>query len=272
MDFISEVFQYKFLSNAVLSCILSGIACGLIGAYIVCRRLVFLAGGVTHSSFGGIGIAYYLGYNPILGAMIFAVLSGVCMETITSKLKIRDDSAVGIIWSVGMAIGIIFVTMTPGYAPDLMSFLFGNILMVTRPDLISMTVLDAVIIISAILLYRPIINIAYDRDYAVTQNAPVNFIGYLMMVLIAVTIVLSIRVVGIVILISLLTMPAVIANMITKSFKKIVLYSVLVSIVGTLSGLYLSYVTDFPSGASTIIVLTLVLIITKTTIFLIKKR
>ncbi|MCC8088567.1 MAG: metal ABC transporter permease [Rikenellaceae bacterium] len=272
LDFFNEIFQYKFLSNAVISCILSGIACGLVGSYIVCRRLVFLTGGITHSSFGGIGIAYYLGQNPIAGALVFAVLSSIGMEAITSKWKVRDDSAVGIIWSVGMAVGIIFVTMTPGYAPNLMSFLFGNILTVTKTDLLAMAALDVLVITTAILLYRPIVNIAYDRDYAVTQNLPVNFIGYLMMILISLTIVLSIRLVGIVLLISLLTMPAVIVNSVTKSFKKIALYSVFVSIFGTLSGLYLSYLTDFPSGASTIVVLTVILIVVKSTIFLIKKH
>ena len=136
MDFIHEIIQYKFLTNALFASLLSGIACGIIGTYVVCRRLVFLSGGITHSSFGGIGIAYYMGWNPILGALVFAVLSALGIETASDRGRMREDSAIGIVWSVGMAIGIIFIYLTPGYAPNLMSFLFGNILTVTGGDIL----------------------------------------------------------------------------------------------------------------------------------------
>ena len=137
MEFLQEVLQYKFLIHAVLASVLCGVACGMVGTYVVCRRLVFLSGGITHSSFGGIGIAYYLGLNPLLGAFCFAVLSAIGIEACAADKRIREDSAIGLIWSLGMAVGIIFVYMTPGYAPNLMSFLFGNILSGLRPRICS---------------------------------------------------------------------------------------------------------------------------------------
>lgn len=263
MEFLQEVLQYKFLIHAVLASVLCGVACGMVGTYVVCRRLVFLSGGITHSSFGGIGIAYYLGLNPLLGAFCFAVLSAIGIEACAADKRIREDSAIGLIWSLGMAVGIIFVYMTPGYAPNLMSFLFGNILSVTVSDLIGMAVVVAAVVVVFTLFYRPVMYVAFDREYAASQNVPTRWIGYLIAVLIAVTIVISIRVVGIVLLISLLTMPAVIANQLTRSFGRMMAGASVVAVVGTLIGLYASYLLDIPSGAATIFVLTVALIIVK---------
>lgn len=263
MEFLQEVLQYKFLIHAVLASVLCGVACGMVGTYVVCRRLVFLSGGITHSSFGGIGIAYYLGLNPLLGAFCFAVLSAIGIEACAADKRIREDSAIGLIWSLGMAVGIIFVYMTPGYAPNLMSFLFGNILSVTVSDLIGMAVVVAAVVVVFALFYRPVMYVAFDREYAASQNVPTRWIGYLMAVLIAVTIVISIRVVGIVLLISLLTMPAVIANQLTRSFGRMMAGASVVAVAGTLIGLYASYLLDIPSGAATIFVLTVALIIVK---------
>ena len=222
----------------------------MVGTYVVCRRLVFLSGGITHSSFGGIGIAYYLGLNPLLGAFCFAVLSAIGIEACAADKRIREDSAIGLIWSLGMAVGIIFVYMTPGYAPNLMSFMFGNILSVTVSDLIGMAVVVAAVVVVFALFYRPVMYVAFDREYAASQNVPTRWIGYLMAVLIAV-------------LISLLTMPAVIANQLTRSFGRMMAGASVVAVVGTLIGLYASYLLDIPSGAATIFVLTVALIIVK---------
>ena len=263
MEFLQEVIQYKFLIHAVLASILCGVACGIVGTYVVCRRLVFLSGGITHSSFGGIGIAYYLGLNPLLGAFCFAVLSAIGIEACAADKRIREDSAIGLIWSLGMAVGIIFVYMTPGYAPNLMSFLFGNILSVTVSDLIGMAIVVVAVVLVFALFYRPVMYVAFDREYAASQNVPTRWMGYLLAVLIAVTIVISIRVVGIVLLISLLTMPAVIANQMTRSFGRMMVGASVVAVAGTLIGLYASYLLDIPSGAATIFVLTVALIIVK---------
>lgn len=263
MDFIVEIFQYKFLMHAALACLFCGVACGLIGTYVVARRLVFLSGGVTHASFGGIGMAYFFGFNLIIGALIFTVLSAFGMEYFTGRKQIREDSAIGLLWSLGMAVGIIFIYLTPGYVPNLMSYLFGNILTVTTSDIYWMAAVNGVILLAFLTLYRPILYVSFDRDYAQTQNMPVRWINYLMLVLVSVTIVISIRVVGIVLLISLLTIPAVVANAITKSFRKMLLYSSLVAFLGAFIGLYVSYKTNIPSGASIIFLLTLTLIVVK---------
>lgn len=207
MDFIGEIFQYKFLTHAALACLLCGVACGMIGTYVVCRRLVFLSGGITHASFGGIGMAYYFGANPLLGALLFAVLSALGIETFTARKQIREDSAIGLLWSLGMAIGIIFIYLTPGYAPNLMSFLFGNILSVTGTDIFWMGVVDLAILLIFGTMYHPILFVAFDREYARSQNFPTRTISYLMATLVAVTIVISIRVVGIVLLISAIDHP-----------------------------------------------------------------
>ena len=263
MGFFSEILQYKLLANATLACLLFGIACGLVGTYVVCRRLVFLSGGITHASFGGIGMAYYLGADPIAGALLFAVASALGIEATSSGKRIREDSAIGLIWSLGMALGIIFIYLTPGYAPNLMSFLFGNILSVTSADLLWMGAVDAAIVAGFALFYRPILYVAFDRDYSRSQNMPTRLVSYAMAALVAVTIVMSIRVAGIVLLISLLTIPAVVANQLTQSFGRMLPVSTLIAVLGSFAGLYIGYRNDVPSGAVTIFVLTLTLIVVK---------
>lgn len=255
IEFIQEIFSYRFLGNAALAAVLSGIACGIVGTYIVSRRLVFMSGGITHASFGGIGIAYYLGSNPLIGALIFAVCSAVGIEVFSRKGKISEDAATGVLWSLGMSVGIIFVFLTPGYAPNLMSFLFGNILLVDSTNLLWICVLDIVLILLFSLCYRAIIYTAFDREFAASQKLPVNMISHLMMILIAVTIVLNIKTMGIVLLMSLLTMPVVIAGSLTRNYKRLMVGSSIGGALATLIGLYISYESNIPSGAAAIAVL-----------------
>lgn len=263
MEFFQDIFRLGFLSNAFIASILSGVVCGVMGTYVVSRRLVFLSGGITHASFGGIGIAYYLGHNPVLGALIFAVFSALGIEWASDRGRIREDSAIGIMWSVGMAVGIIFIYLTPGYAPNLMSFLFGNILTVTSADIIALLSLAVVIVLIFTLFMRPVMYVAFDREYSATQGVPVKLISYSMSVLVALAIVLSIRSVGIVLLISLLTMPAVIANSFTRSYARITVWAAAIGIAGNVLGLWLSYEMNIPAGAATIFVLTVTLIFVK---------
>ncbi len=263
MDIIAGIFEYRFLTNALLASILSGLVCGIIGTYIVARRTVFLSGGITHASFGGIGIAYYFGANPILGAAIFAVLSALGIEWVSDREKMREDSAIGIMWSVGMAVGIIFIYMTPGYVPNLMSFLFGNILTVTGGDLAALGILAAVLVTVFSVAWHQIVFAAFDRQFARSRGVPVSFISYAMAVLVALAIVFSIKTVGIVLLISLLTLPAVIANIFTKSYGRITVWAVMFGIIGNIAGLVISYYMNIPAGAATIFVLALTLIIVK---------
>ncbi len=263
MDFFSAVATYSFLGNALWAAILSGIACGIVGTYVVSRRMVFLSGGITHASFGGIGIAYHFGLNPIGGAMIFAVLSALGIEWAGSRGRIREDSAIGIVWSLGMAIGTLFIFATPGYAPNLMSFLFGDILTVSRLSLGAMAVVALVLVVVMLLWRRAVIYASFDREYARSQGVKADAVLAFMTVMTAVTIVLSIRVVGIVLLISLLTVPPTIVGMFTKSYSQIVLWSSVLAAVGNVVGIWVAYKMDFPVGATTIILLTLTLFIVK---------
>ena len=263
MEFFSDLVQYGYLSNALTACVLSGITCGVIGTYVVCRRMVFLAGGITHASFGGLGIAFYLGANPIAGAMIFAVLSALGIEW-ASRGRIREDSAIGIIWSVGMAVGALFMSLRPGYTSgDLSAYLFGSIVTVTDSDVASLAVLTAVIVIGALVWLRPVMYVAFDRDFARSRGIPTRVISYLMAALVAVTIVLSIRIMGIVLLISLVTMPVVIVNTLSRSYRTIALAAPLVAVAGNAAGLVASYNFEVPPGAAIIFTLTLTLILVK---------
>jgi zinc transport system permease protein len=263
MDFFADLFQYQFLRNALAAAVLSGITCGIIGAYVVFRRAVFLSGGITHASFGGIGLAYFFGWNPLVGATLVALLSALGIEWAADRIKIREDSAIGIIWSVGMALGIIFIFLTPGYAPNLAAILFGNILTVTPPDLVASTILTVVVVVLFALRMRPLIYVAFDREFARSEGVPVRLISYVMAVVTALTIVFSIRAVGIVLLISLLTFPAVIVNSLTKSFPRVIVWSAVVATLANIAGLVVSRAVDIPTGAATIFVLTFALIIVK---------
>lgn len=197
MDFLIDIFEYRYLTNAIIACILSGITCGIIGTYIVARRMVFLCGGITHASFGGLGIAFYLGINPIFGATTFAIISALGIEYAANKSKIREDSAIGLMWGVGMALGAFFMSLRPGYTSgDLSSFLFGNIISVTNSDVIALSILTVLLTIGAIIWLKPIMYVAFDRDFAQSTGIKTALVGYIMSVVTAVTIVLSIRVMG----------------------------------------------------------------------------
>lgn len=271
IEFIQEIFSYRFLGNAALAAVLSGIACGIVGTYIVSRRLVFMSGGITHASFGGIGIAYYLGANPLFGALIFAVCSAVGIEVFSRKGKISEDAATGVLWSLGMSVGVIFVFLTPGYAPNLMSFLFGNILLVDGTNLLWLCVLDIVLILLFSLCYRAIIYTAFDREFAASQKLPVSMISHLMMILIAVTIVLNIKTMGIVLLMSLLTMPVVIAGTLTHNYKRLMVWSCIGGASATLVGLYISYESNVPAGAASIAALAVTYGMIKIMLWIVRK-
>ncbi|HPE33748.1 MAG TPA: metal ABC transporter permease [Bacteroidales bacterium] len=263
MENFLQLFNYQFFINASLAAVLSSIACGIIGTYIVSKRIVFISGGITHASFGGIGIGYYFGFNPILGAMIFSVLSALGIEYMTRKTNVREDSVIAMLWSFGMAVGIIFVFLTPGYSANLMSFLFGNILTVTRLNLLLLAVLSVIIIVVFLLMYKTILFVAFDEQYARAARLPVKFVNYMMITLVALTIVLNIRVVGIILVISLLTIPQTIANIFTKKFERIILLAIVIGLIGSFSGLFLSYYFDIPSGASIIFFLVLLFFLAK---------
>jgi zinc transport system permease protein len=252
MNTIIELFSYDFFVNAFLASLLAAISCGIIGTYIVSRRIVFISGGITHASFGGIGMGYFLGINPLIGAGLFAVLSGMGIQLFSSKAKVREDSSIAISWSLGMAIGIIFVYLTPGYAPNLMSYLFGSILTVSMGEIWLMLALALIIVLFFALFYRTILYLSFDEDFARTSNLPVDLFNYLLMGLVSLTIVLNIRVVGIILIMSLLTIPQATANVLTRQFDRMMLYSIGFAFLASFAGLLISYFANIPSGATII--------------------
>lgn len=251
-----ELLQYNFFSNAILAAFLTAVSCGIIGSYIVARRMVFIGGGITHASFGGIGIAYFIGLTPMIGAGIFAVLSALGIHYFSHKGKVRKDSSIAIWWSLGMAIGIIFIALKPGYAPNLMSFLFGSILTVMKIDLLYMLLVSLLTVVIFALFFRLITMISFDEEFARARSLPVNFFNYLLIVLSALVIVASTRVSGVILVLSLLTLPQATANIFVYSFRSIIWLSILIGFLGMVSGLYLSFYTNLPSGATIIVTLT----------------
>ncbi len=252
---ITELFTYGFFRNAFLSALLMSVACGIIGTYIVSRRMVFISGGITHASFGGVGLGYFLGIPPLAGAAVFAILAALATENLTRRKIIRNDSIIAIMWSLGMAMGIIFVYLTPGYAPNLMSFLFGSIITVNSTDLWLMLALALFVTIFFSVLYRPILYISFDEQFARTRGIPVMLLNYTLIILVALTIVLSIRIAGIILVLSILTIPQNIANLFTNRFGTIMIASVIIGFLGSFLGLLISYYLDIPSGATIIFTL-----------------
>ena len=263
LSIIDDIFAYDFLTNALVACLLSGVTCGVIGSYVVARRMVFLCGGITHASFGGLGMALYAGVDPVVGALCFASLASVGTEFASRRGRMREDSAVGIIWAVGMALGALFMSLRPGYATDLTSYLFGNILLVTDADIRYLALLAVVVVIGAVAMLRRIMYMVFDEEYAKSQGVGVVVTSYVMAVVVAVTVVLSIKVMGIVLLLSLLTIPTVIANALTKDYRLIALWSAIIAVVGNVAGFIFSYEYDIPTGSCIIFTLTIALICVK---------
>lgn len=256
-----ELFTYQFFTNALLAAILTSISCGIIGTYIVSKRLVFISGGITHTSFGGIGIGYFMGFNPLIGAAIFSIASALGIEYMSKKTEVREDSAIAIMWSFGMAVGIIFIFLTPGYAPNLMTYLFGSILTVTNFDLLISSGVTFVVILFFMLFYKTILYVSFDPDFAKARQINVSLMNYVLMTLVALTIVINIKVAGIILIISLLTIPQASANLFFNDFKKIIFYSILIGLTGSISGLIISYYINIPSGATIIFTLVLIFLI-----------
>lgn len=271
MEFF-DLLSYDFFRNALLGSLFASIACGIIGTYIVVRRLVFISGGITHASLGGIGLGFYFGLNPILSALLFSVLSAFGIEWLSSKQGVREDSAIASFWSLGMAVGIIFIYLTPGFAPNLSDYLFGNILTITRPDILWLIILSVVLFVVFALYGREILYSAFDPDFARTRNLPVSFIKYAMMFFIACTIVLSIRLVGIVLLMSLITVPQMTANLFTSNFNRMIILSVLIGFAGCIIGLFLSAALDVPSGVFIIFTQIVVFLALRTTLKIKRKK
>ncbi len=254
---MENLFEYSFVLRSLLGAFFASITAGLAGTYIVSRRLVFLSGGVTHASFGGIGLGYYLGINPVVGAAVFGLGSAIGMEYMSARGKMREDSAIGILWALGMAVGIIFIYLTPGYAPNLMSYLFGSILTVTDGDLVALGVISAVLIIYTAIFYRTLLYISFDENYARTFTRHVDLFRYVSVGLAGLAIVLNIRMAGVIMIIALLTIPANIVMLFTRRYLRIIVLSTVVSFAGISAGFVISWFTNLPTGATIVAVLVL---------------
>ena len=256
-----ELLHYEFMRNAFLAAVLVGIACGIVGAFVVIKKIVFISGGITHAAFGGIGLGYLLNINPVLTAIPFSILSAIAIGILSKKTKISEDSAIGILWSVGMALGILFISLSPGYAPDLFGYLFGSILTVPTSDIIMMLVLDIIIIVTVLLLYKELHALSFDEEFSMIVGVPTKTLYLVLLCLVALSIIVLIRVVGIILVIALLTIPATIAKQFASNLKKLIALSTINAVVLTVIGLWLSYVFDLPSGATIVLLLAFVFMV-----------
>ncbi len=252
----------------MLGVLFASITAGYAGTYIVTRKMVFLSGGITHASFGGIGIGNFAGINPVAGAAVFGVLSALGIEYLSINHKIREDSAIGILWAFGMATGLIFIYLTPGYAPNLMSYLFGSILTVTNADIIALGIMSVILCIYFGVFYRTILYTSFDESFARTYFPYVNVFKYITTALIALTIVLNIRMAGVILVLSLLTLPPNIAMLFTRTYSGIILLSILTGFAGAATGYIISYYAGIPVGATIIFTLVIIWIILKTILLL----
>lgn len=260
---LDRLFEYSFFTNAMIGIAIISVAAAMIGTYIISRRLVAISGGITHACFGGLGLGYFLGVSPIAMASLFAVGSSLGVELMSSRYRIREDSAIAVVWAVGMAIGVIFVFLTPGYVPELNSFLFGNILTISRHDLWLFAIYTIILIIFFAGRFDAIVSVAFDRDFAKVLGLPVTYISTAMTVAIAICIVLTIKLVGIMLLMSMLSLPQLISEIFTSRFKTMMLLSCLVSLVGSLSGLFLSAYINVPCSALIVGVFCLIFVVCK---------
>ena len=249
-----EALQFGFMRNALMAGVLVSIACGVIGTLVVINRIVFVSGGIAHAAYGGIGLGYYFKFNPVLGAMVFSVAAALGMGAVQRKTQQRTDTIIGVMWAIGMALGIVLVDLTEGYKADLMSYLFGSILAVPSGDLLIMLALDVIIIVIVILFYKELLAISFDETYASVMNVPVDAMHMLLLCLIALTVVMMMRVVGLIMVIALLTIPAAISAQFVKDMKRMMVLASILGVLFTTSGLWLSYTLNLTSGATIILV------------------
>jgi len=253
-EFIEVLKSQGFMQNAVIIGLLASVACGVMGTYVVVKRIVFISGGISHAVLGGMGIAYYYGYHPIHGAVVSALVAAVVIGLVSVRYHQYEDTIIGALWATGMAVGILFIYKTPGYSIDLMSYLFGNILMVKRESVYLLASLDALIIVLVFLFYKRFLAVCFDEEYSELQGIGVITTYLLLLCLIALTVVILIQVVGIILVIALLTLPAATARYYARSLVQMMILASLLGAVFTTSGLIVSYQPNLPAGATIILI------------------
>ncbi|MCA1743383.1 MAG: metal ABC transporter permease [Desulfonatronovibrio sp.] len=249
-----EVLHYEFMRNALLAGLLISIACGIIGTMVVVNRIVFISGGIAHASYGGIGLAFFAGFSPNLGAAMVALISALVMGIVSRKNKHRADTVIGVIWAVGMSAGIVLMDLTPGYNVDLMSYLFGSILMVPGSSLWIMAAMNIAIILITYLFYKDFLAMSYDEEFAMAMGVPVGPLYFLLLTMVAMTVVMTIQVVGLILVIALLTIPSYLAEKYTNSLKNMMIWAVVISVLFTQSGIWISYWLNLTTGATIVLV------------------
>ena len=259
-EFLIDLQQQTFLQYALLTGVLASIACGIIGSYVVARRITYIAGAIAHSVLGGMGAARYLQTvyqwdwcHPLYGAVAAALLSAVIIGLVSLGARQREDTVIGAVWAIGMAVGILFIFKTPGYNEDLMSYLFGNILMVSAEDLLLIAGLDILIVVVGLLFYNQLLAVCFDEEFARIRGVHVEFYYLLLLCLTALTVVLLVTVVGIVMVIALLTLPVAVAGHFSRRLWQMMALSIIFTAVFTTLGLTFSYGPDLPAGATTIV-------------------
>lgn len=268
-EFFHAVANYSFMLNALLAGMLASVACGVVGTYVVSRRITYIAGGIAHSVLGGLGLARYLSIvkdwhwlNPMFGAVVAALAASVIIGWVSLRARQREDTVIGAVWAIGMAVGVIFIAMTPGYNEDLMTYLFGNILLVTGYDLYMIGLLDAVITATVLLFYNKFLAVCFDEEFARIRGINTEFFYILLLCLIGLTVVILVGVVGIVMVIALLTLPAAIAAYFTRTLWQSMLVAAALCVVFTTFGLAISYSPDLPAGATIIVLAGIAYLIT----------
>jgi len=253
-------WAYGFMRHALAAALLVSIACGIVGTFVVVRRIVFISGGISHAAFGGVGLGYWLGIHPLVAVVPFSLVVAVAIGLVHRRLRLSEDAAIGVLWTMGMALGVLFVRLAPGYTPDLQSYLFGNILTVPGFDLALMAAVDALIVAAVALFCREFAAISFDEEFASVVGVRVQPIGLLLLALVALSVVVLIRVVGVILVMALLTMPAAIARQLTNGLFRMILAAIAVSVAVTVAGLWLSYSLDLASGATIVLLLGTVLL------------
>ena len=250
-----ELFQYQFMQRALIAAVLVSISCGVVGSYVVIKKIVSLSGAISHAAFGGVGLGYFLGVNPVLAAIPFSITSAIAIGGVKQITNISEDTAIGILWSVGMAIGVIFINLTPGYAPNLFSYLFGSILTVSNTDLYIMFVLDLVIITIVFLFRREFLAVSFDEEFSNVVGLHALLVYMLLLALVALSVVVLIKVVGVILLIALFTIPAAISKQYTYNLRNLMILATILAIILTSLGLILSFIFNLASGATIVMVL-----------------
>ena len=260
---MGEMLNYPLFRLALLAVIIISVAAAVIGTYIITRRLVAICGGITHACFGGLGLGYFLGVSPVALAAVFAVASSLGVDWMSRRFRVREDSAIAVVWALGMAVGVLFVFLTPGYVPELNSFLFGNILTVTPADICVFGAFTAALLLFMALYFKEIVAVAFDRDFARVSGLPVTLISTVMTVMVALCIVLTIRLVGVMLLMSMLSLPMMTAESFVHRFGPLMRVSVVISIVCCVAGLFVSAVIDVPASAIIVLLMAGVFIVAR---------